>query len=166
MRWLRSAMAVLAFWLVLAIPAQAGELAWGVLIALAIGLWSVVFLWRGGDPGVGARQIPGLLVHLIEMLRSIVPAALQLIGILIRRSMPLRPGVFKYTTELEGDAARVALANSITLTPGTHCVEIDGNELTIHCLDPSFARSIRSGDAEREIRRVFEPGASEVDGGR
>lgn len=157
MRWLRLAIAVLVFWLVLAIPAQPGELVWGILIAALCAWWAVVFLWPGSDPGIRGRQMPRLALHVLGLLRSIVPAALQLVGILVRRRIRIRPQVFRYRTRLQSDAARVALANSITLTPGTHCVELDGNELTIHCLAPSFAQTIRSGEAEREIRRVFEP---------
>lgn len=156
MRWMRSLIAVLAFWLVLAIPAGPADLAWGLAVAALLGAWAVVVLWPSRDPGLRVGQLPALIRHLIGLMTAIVPAALQLIAIVVRPRMPLRPRVIKYTTELESDAARVALANSITLTPGTHCVELAGNELTVHCLDPSFAESLLSGAAEREIRRVFE----------
>ena len=159
MRWLRSTLAVLAFWLVLTVPVGASDVAWGIVVAAALGLWAVRSLWPGTDPGLRTRQLPRLAFHLVELLRAIVPAALQLIGILVRRRLRLRPRVFTYTTSLQGAAARVALANSITLTPGTHCVDVRDDELTIHCLDPDFAETLLSGEAEREIRRVFEPEA-------
>lgn len=156
MRWLRSAFAVLAFWLVLAIPARPVDLAWGVAVAALLGFWSVTFLWPSGDPGLRIHRLPALLRHVVALMGAIVPAAVQLIGIIIRPRMPLAPQVFTHTTSLKSQAARVALANSITLTPGTHCVDLDGDELTIHCLDASFTESIHSGEAERELRRVFE----------
>ena len=34
------------------------------------------------------------------------------------------------------------MANSITLTPGTITVAIEGNEFVVHCLDKSFAEGI------------------------
>lgn len=158
MRWMRSATAVLAFWLVLAIPAGPADLVAGIAVAALLGLWSARVLWTREPAGFGARSLPRLALHLLELLRAIVPAALQLIGILVRRRLPLRPQVLTYTTDLKSDAARVALANSITLTPGTHCVDLRDDELIIHCLDPSFAESLLSGEAEAGIRRVFEPG--------
>ena len=159
MRWLRSALAVLAFWLVLAVPVGAADLAWALAVSSALGLWAVRSLWMDDDPGLRMRQLPGLAGHLVRLLRAVVPAALQLIGILLRRRLRLRPTVFSYTTSLQGAAARVALANSITLTPGTHCVDVRDDVLTVHCLDPDFADSLLLGDAERDIRRVFEGGS-------
>jgi len=156
-QWLRSAIAVFVFWMVLAIPAGTSDVVWGMLLAAALGLWSVRVLWPGGGLPLRLRQWPSVLGHLIDLLRAVVPAALQLVGILVRRRLRIDPHVFTYRTALESQAARVALANSITLTPGTHCVEMAGAELTIHCLDESFAARIRSGELEREIRRVFEP---------
>ena len=158
MRWLRSAMAVLAFWLVLAIPVRPADLVWGSVVALLVGLWATRFLWPGGDPGFRGRQLPRLASHLFELVRAIVPAAIQLIAIVVRRRLAIRPEVFTYTTELKSDAARVALANSITLTPGTHCVDLSGDELTIHCLDRSFAESLLSGEVEAGVQRAFERG--------
>lgn len=159
MRWLRSAMAVLAFWLVLAIPVRPGDLVWGSVVALLIGLWATRFLWPGSDPGFRVGQLPRLALHLVELARAVVPAALQLIGIVSRRRLTIRPRVFTYTTALQSEVARVALANSITLTPGTHCVDLRGDELTIHCLDPTFAESLLSGEVEAGVRRAFEPEA-------
>jgi multicomponent Na+:H+ antiporter subunit E len=159
-RWMRSAVAVLVFWLVLAVPAGPVDLAWGVVVAMLVGPWAAAFLWpgEGAGGGLGARRLPRLLVHGLDLLRAIVPAALQLIGILVGRRLAIRPRVITYTTKLTSEAARVALANSITLTPGTHCVDLRGDELTVHCLDPSFAESLLSGKVEADIRRVFEPG--------
>ncbi len=157
MQWLRSAISVFVFWWVLAIPANPSDFVWGTLLALVLGLWSVRVLWPEGGPPLRLRQWPRVFGHLIDLLRAIVPAALQLASILIRRRLRIDPHVFTYRTALETEAGRVALANSITLTPGTHCVELAGAELIIHCLDESFTVQIRSGELESEIRRVFEP---------
>ena len=158
MQWLRSAIAVFVFWMVLAIPAQPSDLVWGAVVALLLGLWSVRVLWPEGGPAMRLRRWPRILGHLVDLFRAMVPAALQLSAILARRHLRIDPHVFSYRTRLQTAAARVALANSITLTPGTHCVEIEGGELIIHCLDESFARRIRSGELEAEVGRVFEPG--------
>ena len=36
------------------------------------------------------------------------------------------------------------LANSITLTPGTITVSLEGNDFYVHCLDKEFAEGIDS----------------------
>ncbi|MDT8437882.1 MAG: Na+/H+ antiporter subunit E [Wenzhouxiangellaceae bacterium] len=157
MRWWSLAFAVFGFWLVLAWPADAGGLLWGLALSLLIGTWAAVVLWPTRDAGLAVRHWPRALLYLLLLPRSIVPAALQLIALLLRRRIPIHPEVFVYRTTLASEAGRVALANAITLTPGTHCVELADDELTIHCLHPGFAADIRSGEVEAGIRRVFEP---------
>ena len=49
--------------------------------------------------------------------------------------IPLNPGFVKIDTELEGDFAKLTLANSITLTPGTLSIDVDGNDIYIHTVD-------------------------------
>ena len=49
--------------------------------------------------------------------------------------IPLNPGFVKVNTELEGDFAKLTLANSITLTPGTLSVDVAENDLYIHTVD-------------------------------
>ncbi len=66
---------------------------------------------------------------------------------------PINPGIVKIRTELKSDIARTFLANSITLTPGTMSVEIDGEYLYIHWID------VKEKDLERascEIAQKFE----------
>ena len=48
---------------------------------------------------------------------------------------PIRPGFIKVRTTLQSDMAKTMLANSITLTPGTLTVDIDGQDLYIHWIN-------------------------------
>ncbi|MBU1238544.1 Na+/H+ antiporter subunit E, partial [Myxococcota bacterium] len=47
------------------------------------------------------------------------------------------PGIVKVKTTLKSPMGRLLLANSITLTPGTLTVEIEGEYLFIHWIDVS-----------------------------
>jgi multicomponent Na+:H+ antiporter subunit E len=47
-------------------------------------------------------------------------------------ALPLNPGIVKVRTRLKSRMGRLLLANSITLTPGTLTVDIDGEWLYIH----------------------------------
>ena len=38
----------------------------------------------------------------------------------------------------------MVLANSITLTPGTITIRMEGNEFYVHCLDKEFAEGMES----------------------
>ncbi len=50
-------------------------------------------------------------------------------------SLPLNPGFVKVKTDLKGDFAKLTLANSITLTPGTLSVDVDGEYIYVHTID-------------------------------
>lgn len=69
--------------------------------------------------------------------------------------LPINPGIVKVKTTLKSDTALTFLANSITLTPGTMCVDIDQEKgfLYIHWID------VKAKDVEmatEKIVKVFE----------
>ena len=49
--------------------------------------------------------------------------------------IPLNPGFVKIKTDLKGDFGKLVLANSITLTPGTLSVDVDGEYIYVHTID-------------------------------
>ena len=54
----------------------------------------------------------------------------------------MEPVIVKVHTNLKTETAKVILANSITLTPGTITVSLTGQELLVHCLDKSLAEGM------------------------
>lgn len=48
------------------------------------------------------------------------------------------------------------LGNSITLTPGTITVEIEGNQLIVHAIDEASGEDLTSGRIESKISWVFQ----------
>ena len=74
--------------------------------------------------------------------------------------IPLNPGFIKVDTELEGDFAKLTLANSITLTPGTLSIDVDGQDLYVHTVNvkgktPEENKKNISSLFERILRVVF-----------
>jgi multicomponent Na+:H+ antiporter subunit E len=49
--------------------------------------------------------------------------------------LPINPGIVKVKTKLKSDIAKLALANSITLTPGTLTIDVSGQYFYIHWID-------------------------------
>jgi multicomponent Na+:H+ antiporter subunit E len=76
--------------------------------------------------------------------------------------MPIKPGIVKIKTNLKTDSAITALANSITLTPGTMTVDVtDDGFLYIHWInvksdDIEQATKSISQTFEWFIKRIFE----------
>jgi multicomponent Na+:H+ antiporter subunit E len=68
--------------------------------------------------------------------------------------MPIKPGIVKVKTNLKTDIAKTFLANSITMTPGTLSVDIDGQYLYIHWI---YVRALDVEEASKRIVGRFEP---------
>lgn len=68
--------------------------------------------------------------------------------------MPIKPGIVKVKTNLKSDIAKTFLANSITMTPGTLSVDIEGEYLYIHWI---YVRATEIEQASQKIAGRFEP---------
>ena len=68
--------------------------------------------------------------------------------------MPIKPGIVKVKTGLKSELAKTMLANSITMTPGTLSVDIDGQYLYIHWI---YVRATEVEEASQRIVGRFEP---------
>ena len=54
----------------------------------------------------------------------------------------VEPQLVHFTSDLKSEMAKVILANSITLTPGTITVSLEGSDFYVHCLDREFAEGM------------------------
>ncbi len=70
-------------------------------------------------------------------------------------ALPIVPETIIYTSKLPPGLARVFMANTISLLPGTLSAELDGEEITVHVLDSKndFLSEIRA--VEHRLKRVF-----------
>ena len=62
--------------------------------------------------------------------------------------------LISFQSDLKKEAARTALANSITLTPGTITVFQEDEMYTVHCLDKSFANGIEESSFVHSLRKI------------
>jgi len=68
--------------------------------------------------------------------------------------MPINPGIVKIKTRLKSESGITALANSITLTPGTLTVDLtDDGYLYVHWIN---VKSVDIQQATEQIARKFE----------
>jgi len=79
----------------------------------------------------------------------------------IRKNIPLNPGIVEIETSLQSNVAKMVLANSITLTPGTLSVDVINDKLYIHWIDvlsenPKEATQKISALFESYIKEIFE----------
>ncbi len=94
------------------------------------------------------------ILYLPVLFYYMLIANLDVMYRIIHPMMPIRPGIVKVKTRLASDSGRTALANSITLTPGTLSVDItDDGYLYVHWIN---VRATEVGEASGRIVARFE----------
>lgn len=101
------------------------------------------------------------LFYLPYLFFYIILANLDVAYRVLNPYLPIKPGIVKVKTSLTNDFAKTILANSITLTPGTLTVEVDGDDFYVHWINissdnPEIQKEIILGRFERMLRRIFE----------
>jgi len=66
----------------------------------------------------------------------------------------ISPMVVTVTAHQKTDIGKVIYANSITLTPGTVSMDLEGDQITVHALTKDTAASLLEGEMDRRVCRV------------
>lgn len=158
MRTASTSLALLLFWNVVVPPEGWLDVAIGAVAALVLAFWSARFLWPP-TRGTPAPFRPLRLLWFILVTEwRIVVSAVQVLRIVLHPRLPIAPEVIRQTVRFDTDLARVAYANAITVTPGTLTLDVDGDEFTVHALEPTLARELVDGTLARDVARVLERG--------
>jgi multicomponent Na+:H+ antiporter subunit E len=101
------------------------------------------------------------IVYLFVFFWECIKANLDVAYRVLHPSMPIRPGIVRVKTTLSSDLAKMLLANSITMTPGTISVDIIGDCLYIHWIyvrseDPEVYTKMITGAFENLIKKIIE----------
>lgn len=84
--------------------------------------------------GVPYVRIVGFAFYFPWLAKEIVKANWTVIRACLRAELDIAPTLVKLKTVCKSDLAKVTFANSITLTPGTVTVEVEGDKLLVHGL--------------------------------
>lgn len=89
------------------------------------------------------------LVYVPIFFYYMIKANFDVLYRVLHPKMPIRPGIVKIKTNLKTDSGITALANSITLTPGTMTVDLtDDGFLYIHWIN------VQSDDIEQATKTI------------
>jgi len=84
---------------------------------------------------------------------KLVVANVQMAKLVLTPSLPIKPGFIVVKTGLQGDLAKLSLANAITLTPGTLSVDVKEDEVLIHWVT---VKGETASEHRNEISKAFE----------
>lgn len=129
------------------------------LFGLAIAGLMFAFICKFMDYSVAKerafyQKFPLFCKYVILLVKEIVMANLSVCHMILTRKEILEPVIVKVHTDLKTETARVILANSITLTPGTITVSLTGQELLVHCLDKSLAEGMEDSEFVKLLEQL------------
>lgn len=150
-----------ALWLLLTLTTNIDHLIVGVIVVLLGTIFFGGYFTERPKKFLQPHRLFWLIVYIPVFIWYMVKANLDVAYRTLHPERPLKPGIVKIKTNLKSDTAKVFLANSITLTPGTMSVEIDGDNLYIHWIyvqasDIDTASKIIVRPFERFLRRIFD----------
>jgi multicomponent Na+:H+ antiporter subunit E len=125
-------------------------------IAMAFAAFSQVYSVVRWSPTVIYYYLMYLSVFLIEL----VKANFSVMLLVFSPRINIRPAIVEIKTELKSPMGRLALANTITLTPGTLVVDIKDDSLFIHWInisttDPVEATEAIAGRFEKYLKVIY-----------
>ncbi|MEJ2383536.1 MAG: Na+/H+ antiporter subunit E [Xanthomonadales bacterium] len=86
--------------------------------------------------------------------REIVRSSLEVTRVVLSPGLPISPTVAEFDSDCEHPVDRTILGNSITLTPGTLTLRIDGQHFIVHALTEAGAQDIVDGEMERRVHAL------------
>lgn len=105
---------------------------------------------------IGLKSIPYFFEYVFILLYEIIKANIHVAILVLSPRPKLSPSFVKHRISLKSDFHRTILANSITLTPGTLTVSMEGDEMLIHCLTEEFGKSIEETRFEKILMELEE----------
>ena len=141
-------------WLLLTWTLEVQVVIAGLAASIVVALLFHEILPKEHHVFVSPIRIFWFLVYVPVFFYYIIIANLDVVYRALHPKMPINPGIVKIKTELKTDLGITALANSITLTPGTLTVDLtDDGFLYIHWIN---VKSTETEEATKHIAQRFE----------
>ena len=143
---------LIVFWLALSGHYSPWLIGMGVL-SVVTALFAALRMGVVDGEGHPIQLIPGMLTYYPWLVREIVKSAWGVSMTILNPRLPISPTMTVVNASQRTPAGIATYANSITLTPGTITVGVNGNELTVHALAGKGARDLEAGGMDARVRR-------------
>lgn len=161
MRYVTVFILSMIFWLMLTFEFTIPNLIVGAVSSLLTSVFFTRFFVKNVYKLFQPKRYFWFFVYLFVFIWECIKANIDVAYRVLHPKMPIRPGIVKVRTTLKSDLAKMLLANSITMTPGTISVDIIDEYLYIHWIyikseDPEVYTGIITGAFEKYIKRIIE----------
>ena len=152
MRYFSLAAFLFAFWLALS-GHYTPMLVTAGLVCTALCVLAAVRIRVADKEGHPVELFRGAITYLPWLLVEITKSAWTVTRIILHPRLPISPTMTVVTASQKTAPGIATYANSITLTPGTMTVGVDGNQLTIHALVREGADDLEGGGMDARVTR-------------
>jgi multicomponent Na+:H+ antiporter subunit E len=85
------------------------------------------------------------------LMLEIVRSNVDVVRRILHPRLPISPTVLWIKASQRTDIGRVTYANSITVTPGTLAMKLEGKEILVHALSREGAEALAAGEMDRRV---------------
>ncbi|KHF25816.1 Na+/H+ antiporter subunit E [Solemya velum gill symbiont] len=97
---------------------------------------------------------PRLITYIPWLAWETIKSNITVAKLILDPKMPIRPNIFTVKASQPGELGKTIYANSITLTPGTVSMSVDGDEILVHAIDQGTADDLLTGEMDRRVTRI------------
>lgn len=140
-------------WLALVGTLNWQELLMGGVLSAIVAAFGWRYFSQVGFSHLSLKKLLYLIAYIPVFFWAMIKANFDVAYRVIHPRMPISPGIVVIKTDLKSDSGKLALANSITLTPGTLTMDVEGDNMLIHWIN---VKSTDTDEATRIISKRFE----------
>ena len=145
----------LLFWMILSENAKAQTICIGIIISLLVTILNMN-LMRSNRKFNFKKNIVGWISYTILLIKEILVSNFNVAKIVLSPKIVISPQVVTIKTKIKSNFHKTIFANSITLTPGTLTISMEGDKIAVHCLKGEFVSGITNSTFEKIILKVEE----------
>lgn len=126
----------------------------GLIVVALLSLFLAKFTgWSVARDMKFAARIPAFIGFVLRLIVEVFKANIHMIALVLsdKPNEIIAPKIVKHKTPLNTSVGRVALANSITLTPGTITVDVGDGGVYVHAIDDLAVSGLQDGVLEQKL---------------
>ena len=129
----------------------------GIIIVAVLSLAiKMIGLWDPSKDIQRVSRIPSAIGFVLRLVYEVFKANIHMIMLVLspNPNERIRPKILRHYSNIKSDGGLVALANSITLTPGTVTVDVGDDYVYVHAIDEYAEEGLKDSVIEKQIERM------------
>jgi len=99
---------------------------------------------------------PNFFLYFVWLAWEITKANIDVARRILDPRLPISPNMLTVKSTQKSDLGHASFANSITLTPGTVTVSVEGDVIQVHALTREAAEALAEGEMDRRVTKIEE----------